>query len=74
VELELLLSKIACPVGSWCQFFLSSRVILIRAQFLESAPVKSDQTSKIEVVAYLKNILRSTYPLILVGYSRSDEF
>jgi hypothetical protein len=55
-------------------FFLSSCVIPIRPQFLESPPVKSDQKNKIDVVAYLKNFLSGTYPLILVGYSGSDEF
>jgi hypothetical protein len=74
VELELLISEFAVQLDLGVSFFLSSRIILIRAQFLESPPVKSDQANKIEVVAYLKNFLRSTCPLILVGYSGSDEF
>jgi hypothetical protein len=41
---------------------------------LEILAVESDQSSKTNVVDYLKNFLRSTYSLILVGYSESNEF
>jgi hypothetical protein len=41
---------------------------------LEILAVESDQSSKMNVVDYLKNFLRSTYSLILVGYSESNEF
>jgi hypothetical protein len=73
VELELLLSEVGVQLDLGVIFSIISCNSNLCSIF-GSPPVKSDQTSKREVLAYLKNFSRSTYPLILVGYSGSDEF